>query len=706
MTARLHRGSISLAIFLAIGLLASAALQAADAAPETHTAAAAPPATAELHAWENGDDPAALDAWVHRRMHNADEQVARVVAVKGARTIANTLRPYDDANNELFLAQAQAQVLYGVGATKALRDKAQALTQEASDAATALSLNQAVYRALAALPRPADAPTRYYLEHTLLEYRLAGVDRDEATRTKIKSLQDKITELGLSFERAVHDDVRTVVASKGELDGLPSDYLAAHRPDAAGHIKITTDPPDAWPAEKFANSAELRHKLFLAADSVGYPANTRTLRNLLTARTQLAQLLGYRTWADYAMADQMIGSPANLKQYLDKIDAASREPAAREDAALLEFARSRDHSIQKISFADARYWQEQYRRAKFNFDSQSVRPYFPYARVERGVIDAASKLFHLDIRPVAGVRTWYPSVTTYDVYQNGAKLGRIYLDMHPREGKDKWFSTQPLTPGIHGRQLPEGVLVCNFPGGTDGDPGLMQYSDVVIFFHEFGHLMHHVIGGQGSWSGAGAFGVERDFIEAPSQMLEEFFHDYGVLSSFARHYQTGEVLPRELYARMDRADAYGRASAQQRQLIFSAVSLDFHSLPPATLDFDGVYRRDFERYTSFAFVPGDHFWASFTHLNGYSSNYYGYVLAKVIAEDFFAQFDPHNLLGGAAGMRYERSVLAPGSTAPAAQLVRDFLGREPNLDAYRRWMLAEFESVPAASATRPSSSAR
>ena len=701
MISRLHTGPLSLLI-----LLASAAVPVAAVAAGAPAAAASPSSAAQLHAWEAGDDPGALDAWVHRRMRDADDQVARLVAVKGARTVANTLRPYDYANNELFLAQAQAQALYGVGATKALRDKAQALTQEASDAATALSLNQAVYHALAAIARPADAATRYYLEHTLLEYRLAGVDRDEATRAKIKSLQDRITELGLTFERAVHDDVRTVVADKGELDGLPPDYLASHPADANGHVKITTDPPDAWPAEKFATSAELRLKLFLASDSVGYPANTETLRSLLTARTDLAQLLGYRTWADYAMADQMMGSPASLTRYLEKIDAASREPAAREDAALLEFARSRDHSIQKISFADARYWQEQYRRAKFNFDSQSVRPYFPYAKVERGVIDAASKLFRLDIRPVANVRTWHPSVTTYDVYQNGAKLGRIYLDMHPREGKDKWFSTQPLAPGIRGRQLPEGVLVCNFPGGTGDDPGLMQYGDVVIFFHEFGHLMHHVIGGQVSWSGAGAFGVERDFIEAPSQMLEEFFHDYGVLSSFAQHYQTGEVLPRELYARMDRADTYGRASAQQRQLTFAAVALDFHSLPPATLDLDGVYRRDFERYSSFAFVPGDHFWASFTHLNGYSSNYYGYVLAKVIAEDFFAQFDPENLLEGPAGMRYERSVLAPGSTQPARQLAHDFLGREPNLDAYRRWMLAEFETAPATGATKPSSSAR
>jgi thimet oligopeptidase len=667
------------------------------ALPAAATAPAPAAASADLHAWEAGNDPAALDHWVHEHLRRADADVARLLAVKGARTVANTLRPYDEAVNELVLATVQSSVLYGVGATKELRDKAQALTQTANAAQNALNLNQPVYHALAALPTPADAATRHYLERTLLEYRLAGVDKDDATREQIKTLQDKITEFGLAFERAVHDDVRTVVADKAQLDGLPPDYIAAHPVDAAGQIKITTDPPDAWPAQKFANSAELRMKLFLAASSVAFPANEQTLRRLLQTRAQLAQLLGFATWADFAMADQMIGSPANLATYLQKIDAASREPAAREQAALLAFAREREPSLQQISAADMGYWQEQYRRAKFNFDSQSVRPYFPYAEVERGVIATASELLHVQIRPVTGVRTWYPSVTTYDVYDGPLKLGRIYLDMHPREGKDKWFSTQPLAFGVRGHQLPEGVLVCNFPGGHPGDPGLMQYSDVVIFLHEFGHLMHLVISGQTAFAGENGFNVEGDFIEAPSQMLEEFFHDYGVLTSFARHYQSGEVLPREVYERMTRADTYGRASGQQRQLMYTAISLDFHTLPPTTLDFDAVYRKNFERYGGSAFVPGDHRWASFTHLNGYSSNYYTYVIDKVIALDFFAQFDPKDLLGGPTGMRYRQTVLAPGATKPAAQLVRDFLGRDPNLEAYRRWMLAEFETAPTAS---------
>jgi thimet oligopeptidase len=660
-------------------------------------ALAAPTPAAPVHAWETGGTGAALETWVNQHLAAADAALTRLLAVKGARTVENTVQPYDEAFGALIDAQSQSQMLYGVGATKELRDTAQGLTQTVAAALAALSLNQGVYKALTAVPSPADAATRHYLERALLEYRLAGVDKDDVTRAKIKVLQDQITERGLAFERTVHDDRRSVVVDKALLDGLPPDYLASHPADAQGHVTITTDFPDARPALKFGNSAELRHKVFLSVRGVGYPANTEILRGLLSARQELAQLLGYQTWADFAMADQMMGSPAKLAEFVNKVDEASREPGAREDAALLAFVKSRDPSVQKISEADMSYWREQYRRTTFNFDSQSVRPYFPYEQVEKGVIATASKLFRVQIRPVADVRTWHPSVTTYDVFDGATRLGRIYLDMHPREGKDKWFSTTMVTTGARGRQLPDGALVCNFPGGVAGDPGLMQYGDVVVFLHEFGHLMHHVIGSQNRFAGAGSFFVEGDFVEAPSQMLEEFFHDYGIITSFARHYQSGAVLPRELYERMVRADAYGRAADEQFQLLATGVSLDFHTATPATADFDALYRKVFDRYSTAEFLPGDHMWTSYTHLNGYSSNYYTYVLDKVIALDFFAQFDPQDLLGGPTGMRYRQTVLAAGSTKPAAQLVHDFLGRDMNLDAYKRWMLAEFDTPATAS---------
>ena len=326
-----------------------------------------------------------------------------------------------------------------------------------------------------------------------------------------------------------------------------------------------------------------------------------------------------------------------------------------------------------------------------------MRPYFPYAQVEKGILSTAANLFHVEFKPVADAKTWDASVTTYDVYDaagtSHSKLGRIYLDMHPREGKDKWFSSAPVIPGIRGRQLPEGALICNFPGGVPNDPGLMQYYDVVTFFHEFGHLMHHILGGQGEWANAGGFNVERDFIEAPSQMLEEVFRDCGILAAFARDYKTGAVIPRSLVGKMNAAGAYRRGLWVQWALLFSNYALQLHNRPAASIDFDVLWREDSERFVPFTFVEGDRYYAALTHLTGYASNFYTYVLDKVIAVDFFAQFDKANLLGGPAAMRYRRTVLEPRATKPAADLVRDFLGRPQNMDALKSWMGEEFTTT-------------
>jgi len=220
----------------------------------------------------------------------------------------------------------------------------------------------------------------------------------------------------------------------------------------------------------------------------------------------------------------------------------------------------------------------------------------------------------------------------------------------------------------------------------------MQYSEVVTFFHEFGHLMHHILGSQGEWSGEGGFNVEGDFVESPSQMLEEMFHDTTILQSFGRHYQTGEVLPASLIARMNAASAYGRGRWLLGQLMAASFSLQVHDQDPAGIDFDALAKADTLKFSRFTPVEGDHFFASFTHLTGYTSNYYTYVLDKVIAIDFFAQFDKKNLLDGPTAMRYRHAVLEPGASKPAAELVKDFLGRPQNMTALKNWMNEEFET--------------
>ncbi len=649
-----------------------------------------------LHAWTGGVDAGSLKAWADARLEACSASIAAMLAVEGTRTVENTLRRFDEAANQLALASNQSYLLYAVGETAELRDTGQALAAQISAIATEMSLNPAIYAALSAVDASQeDAATRHFLARTLLGYRLSGVDKDEATRTQIRALMDKATELSLAFGRNVQEDVRSVtIADPAELDGLPQDYLDRHAPDSDGRIKITTDQPDYSPVMRYAKSDRLRRELFLAYNQRGYPANQQVLLDLLATRAQIAGILGYKCWADLATADQMMRSSANMKTFLAGLDAASKPAADREYAELMAWVQEREPGTQQLDDSNAGYWAEQYRRAAYDFDSQSVRPYFKYDEVEAGVLRTVSTLFQVEFKP-ATVQGWHPDVTVYDVYDRKAanqQMGRIYLDMHPREGKDKWFSASPLVPGIAGaNQIPEAMLLCNFAGGPaaagqSDDPGLLEYNDVVTYLHEFGHLMHYILGGQQRWTGTGGFSVEGDFIEVPSQMLEEFFRDARLLQSFAKHYETGEPISAELVAQMNRANAYGRGRWVQQQLFYTNFALELHDVDPATLDLDATLRRDHDRFLKPAWIDGNRMYASFTHLTGYSSNYYTYLFDKVMAIDFFAQFDRQNLLECEAAKKYRSTVMEPGGSKPAAELVADFLGREADMQALAGWI--------------------
>ena len=673
------------------------------ASPTQPSASAADP----LHAWANLRTPEQLQAWVQEHLQAQQAAIATLLAQPSAPTVENTLVPYDRALAELNLASSETGLLYSVAPQKEMRDAAESLVQTITEASVALSLNQPVYRALSAIDSThADAATRYYLQRTLLEYRLAGVDKDDATRARIQKLQEKITQLSLIFGRNVQEHVNTVTAAPDELAGLPADFLARHHPAADGSLQLTTDYTDYMPVLTFAQNAALRERMYLAYNTRAYPANRAVLLDLLATRQELAQTLGFATWADLATADQMIGSAAGVRTFLAELDRASAPGAAREYALVLDFARQHQPSLTAIPADSVTYWYEQYRTQAFHFDSQSVRPYFPYDRVQQGVLDTAARLFHVEFRPAPDAPVWDASVTAWDVYDrspqsafNGQLIGRFYLDMHPRAGKDKWFSAYPLVPGASNtasgsRQIPEAALICNFPGGAPGDPGLMQYSDVITFFHEFGHLMHAILGGGQRWAGVSGIATEGDFIEAPSQMLEEFFRSPALLQTFARNYQTGEAIPTEMVERMNRASAFGRGNWVHTQLFYTRFAFDLHDRPTSGLDVDALMRSDYAALLPYTWDAGNRMYASFTHLTGYSSNYYTYLYDKVIALDFFSQFDPQHLLEGPAALRYRSAVLEPGGSEPGAELVRNFLGRPQNLTAFEHWMNEEFAHAP------------
>jgi thimet oligopeptidase len=671
-----------LAIFFCLPLMLAAVLSAQNVTISQPTV------------WASKPDVPAFEKINNDRLAEGQRSIDTLLAVKGPRSIDNTLVPFDEAMRQIFAAANLAGLMEQVHPDATFRDHATAMLTKASAALTAISLNRDVYNALAALDlSKADSATRYYVERQLLEFRLAGVDKDDATRARLKKLNDQATDEQSMFDRNISDGTNTIETDPAELDGLPQDYIDRHKPGASGKVQLTTNYPDALPVFNFARSNDLRQRMTLAFNTRAYPKNQEVLTSLLKTRYEIATILGYSSWADYNAADKMIAKGHNIADFIKEVNDASRTLAQKEFEMLLAEKQKADPNAKEIWDYERAYLSELVRRNKYDFDSQSVRPYFAFNEVKQGILDTAAALFHVSFQQEPNIPSWDPSVETWIVIDSGKPIGRFYLDMHPRTGKFSHAEMASVLVGVRGKQLPEAILVCNFPVPTATDPGLMDYGDVETFFHEFGHLMHHILGGQQQWAGISGISMESDFVEAPSQMLEEWIRSPQVLAKFARHYKTGEPIPAELVARMNRASAFGRGGWVGRQNSFTAISYDVYKVKPEEVNLDTVTLDDTRRYTLFKPLPDTHMWASFGHLGGYSSAYYTYLWDKVIAEDFFLQFDHKNLLAGDAPMRYRRVVLEPGGSMSANDLVKNFLGRAQNMTALQHWMAEEFDTT-------------
>jgi thimet oligopeptidase len=638
--------------------------------------------------WTGNPDAATFGKINEGRIEMAKQAIGRMLAVKGKRTIENTLKPYDDASNYLDMAGTQASLIENVHPDSNMRTTAEELSQKVSAYGTELSLDRRVYDALAAIDlSAADAETKYYVERELRDFRLAGVDKDEATRNKIKSLRDELVKIGQDFDRNIRGDVRTItVKDVKELDGLPEDFIASHKPGADGAIKIDINYPDYGPVMSYAKNADVRKRLYMEFNNRAYPQNMDVLNRMFAKRFELAQTLGYSNWADYITANKMAGSAKNVREFIDKIVDASG-PKAQADYQVLLARKKKDvPAATTVDFWETGYWNESVRRSEYNFDSQSVRPYFPYDEVKQGVLDVTSKLFGVTFKAVPNAPVWDKSVECYEMYDGGKLAGRFYFDMHPRPNKYNHAAQFDIRTGLKGQQIPEAALICNFPGGVAGDPGLMEHGDVETFFHEFGHLLHNMFAGNHPWVGTGGIRTEHDFVEAPSQMLEEWAWDPATLATFAKHYQTKEPIPATLVKQMRRAEEFGKGLMVRRQMVYADMSLSYYNQDPTKLDTDKIMKELVAKYQPFPFVDGTHLQCAFGHLDGYSAVYYTYMWSLVIAKDMFSQFDKSNMLSPGVAKKYRDTVLAPGGSAPAAKLVENFLGRPFNFEAYQKWL--------------------
>ena len=570
-----------------------------------------------------------------------------------------------------------------------IRDAARDCEQEVARFYSDLALDRDMYDALAAVDiSAADADTRRFVEHTLRDYRRAGVDQPAKVRARLKQIDEELTKLGQQFSKNIAEDVRAVdVTDPKRLAGLPADFVASHPANADGVIHITTDYPDYNPFMTYATDDELRRDLYVAFRSRGDANNEAVLHDVLTLRAEKASLLGFPNWADYITADKMIRSGDNAASFLDKVWNLAEPRAKRDYADLLAQLRTVDPKATAVSDWQKTWLENLVKKERYEVDASEVRRYFPYRRVLAGLLAITSEIFDIEYAAADDANPWHATVLAYDVVRRGTKLGRIYLDMHPREGKYKHAAQFPLKDGVEGAQLPEGVLVCNFPNPGDADePALMEHDDVVTMFHEFGHLMHHVLGGHQRWITQSGVATEWDFVEAPSQMFEEWAWSYDTLARFARHHETGEVIPRALVDKMRRADKFGLGTATVQQIFYASISLGFHRADPDKLDQLAEIKRLQKQYTPFDYVPNTRFHASFGHLVGYSAMYYTYQWSLVIAKDLLTPFQSSGLMSTEVTYRYRDKVLVPGGSRDAADLVRDFLGREYDFRAFEAFL--------------------
>ena len=590
-----------------------------------------------------------------------------------------TLSRWNEVALALLNATNAAALVSQAHPDEAVRDRADRAEQAAAALGSEIRLDRRLYDALAAVDANGLDPTAVrMLEMTLRDFRRAGVDQDDEIRARLHWLSERETTLSQTFERHVNDDVRSISIDPEQLTGLPEDYVAGHPVGDDGRVVISTDYPDALPFRSFAHDAAARRALLVEFDNRAWPANDEILHELLEIRAERARLLGYASAPDYDAEIKMIGSGAAIEEFVERLFSAADPAARREVEALHRRQLEDDAAAERLSWADLAYYLEAVRREQFGVDAQEVRRYFDFPAVRAGLLDVTGRLFGLAYTPV-DTATWHEDVSTYDVGSEGVLLGRIHLDLHPRAGKFKHAAHFPLVKGIEGVQLPQSTLLCNLPRG------LISHDDVVTLFHEFGHLLHALLGGHQTWARFSGVATERDFIEAPSQMLEEWAWNAAVLGSFARD-SSGTAIPADLVGRMRAANAFGRGCAVAVQLAYTAISSGLHTDVPDDITeyVDAVTAR----HLPFTSLPGTHKHASFGHLAdpGYASAYYTYLWSLVISKDLFSVFDPADLFDPETAGKYRDVVLARGGSRDARDLVEEFVGRPMSTEAFDRWL--------------------
>lgn len=659
--------------------------------------------------------PERIEADIALALEQATEKLDAIGRLAdGERTFANTLLAFEDALETVGVPWGFVSHLDSVNNSPALREAFNAMLPKVSSFFTRVYLRPDLWQALrnyADTPeaRTLEGPARRFLEETVEDFRESGAGLPPEKKKELEAINAELSKITQKYSENVLDstnDWEQVVEDESELAGLPSSAREAARQDARRKgIGSDTEPrwrftlhaPSFLPVMKYAESEELRKKVWEAGNRIGWKEgfdNTALIRDILELRQKKASLLGHSHFADLVTARRMAGSGNQALRFVEDLHSKVISPFLREIQDLEAFkARETGSPTDKLEPWETAYWAEKKRQLQYDLDEEELRPYFPINRVIDGLFRLCEHLFAIRIseHTEGTVETWHPEVRVYDIHdKDGTHLGSFYTDWHPRESKRSgaWMN-HLLTGGPQpdGTFSPHLGLMCgNFTAPLDGKPALITHQEVETLFHEFGHLLHHLLSRVEIKSLSGV-NVAWDFVELPSQIMENWCWEREALDLFARHYETGEPIPEELFKKMVAARNFMGASAAMRQLSLGKMDLELHihfASQPAD-DLDAYLRERLRDYQAPLKTTPPTLIRRFTHLfsspTAYAAGYYSYKWAEVLDADCFTRFQKEGILNPATGRAFRDTLLARGNSAPPEQLFRDFMGRDPDPQA-------------------------
>lgn len=642
----------------------------------------------------------ALKIQVDEAILKAQKGIDSLIALKSKeRTFENTVQALDSIGTNLSIAAHIAWTIQNVSPDESLREVAQEVIMKIQNfSVDAISHNQKVYNAIKeyaqknAPQESLNSEEKKYLKETIEGFEKSGLNLPEAQQDSIKQIKKDLAQATLSFSMNINSDMRSIAVKREDLAGLDENFIAELQQNPEGLSILGVDYPTYFAVMDNCSVESTRCALWKEFNNRAYPANEAVLKTIIALRDRLAKALGFTSYAHLDLDDEMAKTPERVHQFLESLITKSQEKIEAEMALLKTHLPQGVVLLEKGAEARFKPWdfpyvKSNYKKQHLALDDEKIKEYFPVQKTVNELLDIYAQFLNIEFRqePLDGM--WHPDVRYVAVYtRQNQLLGHLLLDLHPRPHKYGHACMSDLVPAVrekNGTYHPPVILViANFPKPTASQPGLLRFDDVKTFFHEFGHAMHGLFGAT-QMAGFSGTNVKTDFVEMPSQMLEEWMYDPMILKKMSSHYITNQPLDDATIEKIRAVKQFGTGTFVQRQSALALLALacfaSGEDKNPSALRkeiFDRLFSRDM------VMDVADHFEASFGHLSGYGAKYYSYLWSKVFALDMFDYIKQYGLLNSTIGQHYIDTVISKGGSVEPDEILVNFLGRAPNMNAF------------------------